>query len=103
MFPFFEIQNLDDEAMLRDIDFSQFEAQFQLPAKLEGQQSRQKRARVMNKYASQIHFVEVNRAKNMSKLLQNMKSFCRGELTAQNSLLANNIGASTAMSSKCTT
>ena len=60
-------QTVDDEAMLRDIDFTPFEAQFQLQARREGKKSQEKRTQAINKYANQIRFVEPNRAKNMSE------------------------------------
>lgn len=59
-------QDIDDEAKLREIDFTQFEELFKLQSKEESKESRDKRIRALEKVNSRIHFVEVNRAKNMS-------------------------------------
>ena len=58
---------MDDEAKLREIDFREFEQVFQLLVKTESAESRDKRDKAQQKWESQIHFVDHNRAKNMSK------------------------------------
>ena len=60
-------QDIDDEAKLREIDFSEFEELFKLPTapRLTDSQSRFERS--LLKSAELIVFVEANRAKNMSK------------------------------------
>lgn len=58
---------MDVEAVLRAIDFSELETTFQLPSKLESLESRDRREKTAQRIAKKIHFVENNRAKNLSK------------------------------------
>ncbi len=62
-------QNIDDDELLRSVDFSEFERDFKLPSAAPGSSTNDIRQRIFSRSAStdKVVFVDVNRAKNMSK------------------------------------
>ena len=53
--------------MLKVVDFTDFVKRFELPSKIEGEESKEKREKLFKKIASTIQFVPAKRANNMSK------------------------------------
>ena len=66
------LQNIDDNALLREIDFRDFESKFQLPVKIESKKTKDKRQRIFSMGSNLIRFVDLTRARNMSKLTKLM-------------------------------
>ena len=58
---------MNDEDLIRDIDFQEFEEKFRLPTKEASKETLARQERLRRKRENQVLFVEVNRAKNMSK------------------------------------
>ena len=58
---------MDDEAKLREVDFSEFEERFKLQMKEESQSTREKRQRIFSMPSDLVTFVENKRANIMCK------------------------------------
>ncbi|KAI0212768.1 Formin-like protein 3 [Lamellibrachia satsuma] len=58
-------QEIDNEALLREIDFSELEEKFELPKRVESHESQQKRKHALLRANNQVCFIDGNRAKNM--------------------------------------
>ena len=68
-------QEIDNEALLREIDFSELEEKFELPKRVESHESQQKRKHALLRANNQVCFIDGNRAKNMGRCSRSSLAF----------------------------